>query len=73
MIRIAGCGDALVIASDNADIETCLNVAVPTKFPHAGKVSVTGDRFDVRDRLHDAFVKGIRDYLDVKPSQRMWS
>ena len=24
-------------------------------------------------RLHDAFVKGIRDYLDVKSSQMVWS
>ena len=56
MIRIAGCGDALVIVGDNADIETCLNVRVLTKVAQAGQVGVTGDRFDVRDRLHDAFV-----------------
>jgi succinate-semialdehyde dehydrogenase/glutarate-semialdehyde dehydrogenase len=51
-------GNAPVIVYDDADLEACLNVAVPTKFANAGQVCVTGDRFYVHDRLHDAFVDG---------------
>ena len=51
-------GNAPVIVYDDADLEACLNVAVPTKFANAGQVCVTGDRFYVHDRLHDAFVEG---------------
>ncbi|MBP9181911.1 MAG: aldehyde dehydrogenase family protein [Fuscovulum sp.] len=51
-------GNAPVIVHDDADLEACLNVAVPTKFANAGQVCVTGDRFYVHDSLHDAFVEG---------------
>lgn len=51
-------GNAPVIVYDDADLEACLNAAVPTKFANAGQVCVTGDRFYVHDRLHDAFVDG---------------
>lgn len=51
-------GNAPVIVYDDADLESCLNAAVPTKFANAGQVCVTGDRFYVHERLHDAFVEG---------------
>lgn len=51
-------GNAPVIVYDDADLEACLNVAVPTKFANAGQVCVTGDRFYVHDSLHEAFVDG---------------
>jgi succinate-semialdehyde dehydrogenase/glutarate-semialdehyde dehydrogenase len=51
-------GNAPVIVYDDADLEACLNLAVPTKFANAGQVCVTGDRFYVHERLHDAFVEG---------------
>ncbi|MFC3084419.1 NAD-dependent succinate-semialdehyde dehydrogenase [Tabrizicola soli] len=51
-------GNAPVIVYDDADLEACLNVAVPTKFANAGQVCVTGDRFYVHEGLHDAFVEG---------------
>ncbi len=51
-------GNAPVIVHDDADLEACLNAAVPTKFATAGQVCVTGDRFYVHDSLHDAFVDG---------------
>ncbi|MEY5038336.1 MAG: hypothetical protein RL472_1442 [Pseudomonadota bacterium] len=51
-------GNAPVIVYDDADLEACLNVAVPTKFANAGQVCVTGDRFYVHDSLHEAFVNG---------------
>lgn len=51
-------GNAPVIVYDDADLESALNVAVPTKFANAGQVCVTGDRFYVHDSLHDAFVAG---------------
>lgn len=51
-------GNAPVIVYDDADLEACLNLAVPTKFANAGQVCVTGDRFYVHERLHDAFVAG---------------
>ena len=54
-------GNAPVIVYDDADLEACLNVAVPTKFANAGQVCVTGDRFYVHERLHDAFVAGFVD------------
>ena len=49
---------APVIVYDDADLEACLNVTVPTKFANAGQVFVTGDRFIVHQRLHDDFVAG---------------
>ena len=51
-------GNAPVIVYDDADLEGALNLAVPTKFANAGQVCVTGDRFYVHERLHDAFVEG---------------
>jgi len=51
-------GNAPVIIHDDADLELALNLSVPTKFANAGQVCVTGDRFYVHDRLHDAFVAG---------------
>jgi succinate-semialdehyde dehydrogenase/glutarate-semialdehyde dehydrogenase len=51
-------GNAPVIVYDDADLEACLNVTVPTKFANAGQVCVTGDRFYVHESLHDAFVEG---------------
>jgi succinate-semialdehyde dehydrogenase/glutarate-semialdehyde dehydrogenase len=51
-------GNAPLIVYDDADLETALNVAVPTKYANAGQVCVTPDRFYVHERLHDAFVEG---------------
>ena len=51
-------GNAPLIIFDDADLETALNVSVPTKYANAGQVCVTPDRFFVHDKLHDAFVDG---------------
>jgi succinate-semialdehyde dehydrogenase/glutarate-semialdehyde dehydrogenase len=51
-------GNAPLIVYDDADLETTLNVAVPTKYANAGQVCVTPDRFYVHESLHDEFVKG---------------
>ena len=51
-------GNAPLIVYDDADLETALNVSVPTKFANAGQVCVTADRFFVHESLHDAFVDG---------------
>lgn len=51
-------GNAPVIVYDDADLEYALNMAVPTKFANAGQVCVTGDRFYVHEKLHDAFIEG---------------
>ena len=51
-------GNAPLIVYDDADLETALNVSVPTKFANAGQVCVTCDRLFVHESLHDAFVDG---------------
>ncbi len=51
-------GNAPLIVHDDADLEACLNAAVPTKFSNAGQVCVTPDRFYIHESLHDAFVAG---------------
>ena len=51
-------GNAPLIVYDDADLETVLNVAVPTKYANAGQVCVTPDRFYVQEGLHDVFVRG---------------
>jgi succinate-semialdehyde dehydrogenase / glutarate-semialdehyde dehydrogenase len=51
-------GNAPLIVHDDADLESTLNVAVPTKYANAGQVCVTPDRFYVHESLHDEFVKG---------------
>ena len=51
-------GNAPLIVYDDADLETALNVSVPTKYANSGQVCVTPDRFYVHESLHDAFVKG---------------
>ena len=51
-------GNAPLIVYDDADLETALNVAVPTKYANAGQVCVTPDRFYVHESLHDAFIDG---------------
>ncbi|TIP27768.1 MAG: NAD-dependent succinate-semialdehyde dehydrogenase [Mesorhizobium sp.] len=51
-------GNAPLIVFDDADLETALNVAVPTKYANAGQVCVTPDRFFVHESIHDAFVDG---------------
>src|SRR5918996_3681715 len=51
-------GNAPLIVFDDADLETALNVSVPTKFANAGQVCVGPDRFFVHESLHDAFVDG---------------
>lgn len=51
-------GNAPLIVYDDADLEACLNAAVPTKFANAGQVCVTADRFYIHESLHDAFVAG---------------
>ena len=53
-------GNAPLIVYDDADLETALNVAVPTKFANAGQVCVTPDRFFVHERLHDAVRRRLR-------------
>jgi succinate-semialdehyde dehydrogenase / glutarate-semialdehyde dehydrogenase len=51
-------GNAPLIVYDDADLETALDLSVPTKFANAGQVCVTCDRLFVHERLHDAFVEG---------------
>jgi succinate-semialdehyde dehydrogenase / glutarate-semialdehyde dehydrogenase len=51
-------GNAPLIVYDDADLETALNVAVPTKYANSGQVCVTPDRFYVHESQHDAFVEG---------------
>jgi succinate-semialdehyde dehydrogenase / glutarate-semialdehyde dehydrogenase len=51
-------GNAPLIIYEDADLESALNVAVPTKFANAGQVCVTADRFYIHESLHDAFVTG---------------
>lgn len=51
-------GNAPLIVFDDADLETALDVCVPTKYANAGQVCVTPDRFFVHESLHDAFVDG---------------
>ncbi|HUZ62234.1 MAG TPA: NAD-dependent succinate-semialdehyde dehydrogenase, partial [Acetobacteraceae bacterium] len=51
-------GNAPLIVYDDADLETALNVAVPTKYANAWQVCVTPDRFYIHESLHDAFVEG---------------
>lgn len=51
-------GNAPLIVFEDADLETALDVSVPTKFANAGQVCVTPDRFFIHERLHDAFVAG---------------
>lgn len=51
-------GNAPLIVFDDADLETALNISVPTKYANAGQVCVTPDRFFVHESLHDIFVEG---------------
>lgn len=51
-------GNAPLIIHDDADLETALDLTVPTKFANCGQVCVTADRIFVHDSLHDAFVDG---------------
>lgn len=51
-------GNAPLIVFEDADLETALNAAVPTKFANAGQVCVTPDRFFVHESIHDSFVDG---------------
>ncbi|UCI31625.1 NAD-dependent succinate-semialdehyde dehydrogenase [Mesorhizobium sp. B4-1-4] len=51
-------GNAPLIVFDDADLETALGVAVPTKYANAGQVCVTPDRFFIHESLHDKFVEG---------------
>ena len=51
-------GNAPLIIHDDADLDACLDLAVPTKFANAGQVCVTPDRFYVHESVHDAFVEG---------------
>jgi succinate-semialdehyde dehydrogenase / glutarate-semialdehyde dehydrogenase len=51
-------GNAPFIVYDDADLETALDLSVPTKFANCGQVCVTPDRFFIHERLHDAFVEG---------------
>lgn len=51
-------GNAPMIVFADADLETTLDHAVPTKFANAGQVCVTPDRFYVHESLHDKFVDG---------------
>ncbi len=51
-------GNAPLVVFDDADLDTALDLSVPTKFANAGQVCVTPDRFYVHESLHDAFVLG---------------
>ncbi|MCJ9760901.1 aldehyde dehydrogenase family protein, partial [Agrobacterium sp. SHOUNA12C] len=51
-------GNAPLIVYDDADLQTALDLTVPTKFANCGQVCVTPDRIFVHDSLHDAFVDG---------------
>lgn len=50
--------NAPLIVYEDADLETALNAAVPTKFANAGQVCLTPDRFYVHESLHGAFAEG---------------
>jgi succinate-semialdehyde dehydrogenase/glutarate-semialdehyde dehydrogenase len=50
-------GNAPLTVYQDADLETALSVAVPTKFANAGQICVTPDRLYLHDSLHDAFVE----------------
>ncbi|MGN7871427.1 NAD-dependent succinate-semialdehyde dehydrogenase [Paracoccus sp. 22332] len=51
-------GNAPLIIHDDADLESVLDLTVPTKFANCGQVCVTPDRIFVHDSLHDDFVEG---------------
>lgn len=51
-------GNAPIIVFDDADVDTTLDIAVPTKFANAGQVCVSPDRFYVHESLHERFVAG---------------
>lgn len=51
-------GNAPLIVYEDADLESALDVIVPTKFANAGQVCVTPDRFFVHQSLYDDFVDG---------------
>ncbi len=51
-------GNAPFIVFPEANVDTVLDIAVPTKFANAGQVCVSPDRFYVHESLHDAFVTG---------------
>lgn len=51
-------GNAPLIVYDDADLQSALDLSVPTKFANAGQVCVSPDRFFIHDSLHDAFVEG---------------
>ncbi len=51
-------GNAPLIVFDDTDLETALDLSVPTKYANCGQVCVTPDRFFVHQSLHDQFVEG---------------
>jgi len=51
-------GNAPLIVYDDADLDTALDMTVPTKFANCGQVCVTPDRLFVHEDLHDRFVDG---------------
>lgn len=51
-------GNAPMVVFDDANLDTALDLAVPTKFANAGQVCVAPDRFYVHHSLHEEFVAG---------------
>ena len=51
-------GNAPLIVFEDADLESVLDVAVPTKYANAGQVCVTPDRFYIHESHYDTFVEG---------------
>ena len=51
-------GNAPLIVFDDADLDTALEVSVPTKYANCGQVCVAPDRFLVHESLHERFVEG---------------
>jgi succinate-semialdehyde dehydrogenase/glutarate-semialdehyde dehydrogenase len=51
-------GNAPMIVFDDVNVESVLDLAVPTKFANAGQVCVTPDRFYVHESLQEDFIRG---------------
>ncbi|QDY70620.1 NAD-dependent succinate-semialdehyde dehydrogenase [Qingshengfaniella alkalisoli] len=51
-------GNSPCIIHDDADLESALDILVPTKFANCGQVCVSPDRFFVHESVHDRFVDG---------------
>ncbi|MGV6873635.1 NAD-dependent succinate-semialdehyde dehydrogenase [Pseudochelatococcus sp. B33] len=50
-------GNAPLVVFDDADFDTLLDLAVPTKYANAGQVCVSPDRFFIHESLYDRFAE----------------